>query len=45
MSRQAALSALGLSVFDLVVMQRQFVERMQLANLVLINSFNCKELA
>jgi hypothetical protein len=45
MTRQSALSALGLSVFDLVVLQRQFVERMQLANLVLINSFNRKELA
>jgi hypothetical protein len=45
MTRQSALSALGLSVFDLVVLQRQFVERMQLANLVLINSFKCKELA
>jgi hypothetical protein len=45
MSRQSALYALGLSVFDLVVLQRQFVERMQLANLILINSFNRKELA
>jgi hypothetical protein len=44
-TRQSALSALGLSVFDLVVLQLQFVERMQLANLVLINSFNRKELA
>jgi hypothetical protein len=39
MSRQSALYALGLSVFDLVVLRQQFVEQLHLSNLRLVQSF------